>query len=357
MTHRSLIIVSALSLIMIGDAHSHHAATATFDTSSSTEIEGYVTEFRFVNPHVTIKLMVEDDSGESREWIATAPAVAGFRRWGWTGDMLEEGQYVRLVGRKARHDGPMILIERKDIEGGSLLELDPGDGTLVRILEGPKPDQTPDDLVIPNLTLEDGRPNLSGTWLAVEPGSGPRRTSPVLNATGQAIQDQFDPKSDPAFTECAPPGLVRSLTGIQSVRVTQNDDYVVLEQEGDSSRRLIYLDERAAKSAAGSRLGHSVARYEDNALIIETSQLLGGTTSGAGNAVSDQVTTIERYERADDDEHAALQMTLQISDPGHLDGVWQAQWRKLQTHDYTFAETKCQIPMFTNLAAPHTPPQ
>lgn len=344
---RSFVSASVLLVVATHSADAHHAATATFDTSKNMEIEGYVTEFRFANPHVTIKLMVTDQAGGEREWIATAPAVAGFRRWGWTRDMLEPGQYVRLVGRKARHDGPMILIERPDIEGGSLLELNPGDGSLVRVLEGPKPNQTPDDLVVPPLRLEDGRPNLSGTWLAAAPGSGPPRTSPKLNATGQALLDAYDPTLDPAYTHCAPPGLVRSLTGIQSVRVTQNDEYVVIEQEGDASNRLVYLDERAAKSSQKSRFGHSVARYEGNALVIETTQLLGNLSSQRGHELSDQATTTEIYERADDEKNAALQMTLLISDPKHLTDVWEAKWRKPQTHDYAFAETDCQLPVRT----------
>lgn len=344
MTFRAFLPAATIVFIIASSANAHHAASATFITTESTEIEGYVTEFRFVNPHVTIKLMVADENGVQREWIATAPAVAGFRRWGWTKEMLEEGQYVRLVGRKARHDGPMILIERTDIESGNLLELDPSDGFLLRILEGPKPDQTPADLIKPPLQHSDGRPNLSGTWLAVAPGSGSRRTFPTLNASGQALQDNFDPQLDPAYTHCAPPSLVRSLAGIQSVRITQNTDYVVLEQEGDASRRLVYLDGRAAKSADKSRFGHSVARYEGDALIVESNLLLGGTTSGAGNALSDQTTTVERYERADDAEHAAVQMTLRISDPGYMEGDWEVKWRKLQTHDYVFAATNCQLP-------------
>ncbi|MGI9273016.1 MAG: DUF6152 family protein [Woeseiaceae bacterium] len=348
MKFRSRMSIGVLAVLAAGPTNAHHAATATFDTSQSTEIEGYVTEFRFANPHVTIKLMVTDESGEERAWIATAPAVAGFRRWGWTKEMLQEGQYVRLVGRKARHDGPMILIERADIESGSLLELNPDDGSFVRVLEGPKPNQTPDDLVVPPLKLADGRPNLAGTWLAAAPGSGPPRTNPTLNATGQALQDQYDPKLDPAFTACAKPGLVRSLTGIQSVRITQNDDYVLIEQEGDASRRLVYLDGRAAKATDKSRIGHSVARYDGNALIIETSQLLGNLSSGRGHELSDQTTTVERYERADDENHAALQLTLRISDPGHLTDTWEANWRKLQTHDYAFAETNCQLPVFSS---------
>ena len=236
----------------------------------------------------------------------TAPAVAGFRRWGWTEDTLEEGQYVRLVGRKARHGGPMILLERADIEGGRLLEIDPDDGSLVRVLTGPKPDQTPGDLVVPEPTLANGQPNLSGTWLAVEPGSGSRPAPAQFNATGQALQDAFDPTKDPAYTRCEPRSLVGDVTAIQSVRVTQNKDYVVLEYEGPGTRRLIYLDEREARSDEHTRLGHSVARYEGDALVIETSQLLGGLTNGRGNELSDMMTLVDPR-RADDVGDAALE--------------------------------------------------
>ena len=349
MNNRVMLIAVALSAAATFPADAHHAAAATFDTSQTMEIEGYVTDFSFSNPHINISLMVTDESGAELEWVATGPAVAGFRRWGWTGDMLQGGEYVRLVGRKARHNGPMILMERADIEGGSLLELNPADGSLVRVLTGPTPDQTPSDLVIPELTLADGRPNLSGTWLAVEPGSGPRPAAAQFNATGQGLQDAFDPTQDPAYTRCEPRGLVGVITGIQSVRVTQADDYVVLENEGTGTRRLIYLDGRSARSAEHTRLGHSVARYEGDALVIETQQLAGGLSNGRGNALSDRMTTVETYRRADDADNAALGMTLVIDDPGHLAAPWELSWRKLQTHDYEFAKTDCRPPVRDDL--------
>lgn len=345
MIFRRLTAAAMLAATAVYPAYAHHAATATFDTSQDREIEGVVTNFSFVNPHVTITLMVEDDSGVEREWVVTAPAVAGFRRWGWTEDTLEEGQYVRLVGRTARHGGPMILLERADIEGGRLLEIDPADGSLVRVLTGPSPDQTPDDLLVPELTLADGRPNLAGTWLAVEPGSGPRPAAAQFNSTGQALQDAFDPTRDPAYTRCEPRNLAGDVTAIQSVRVTQNEDFVVLEYEGPGTQRLIYLDGRSASTDEHTRLGHSVARYEGDALVIETRQLLGGVTNGRGNALSDLTTLFETYRRADDAENAALEMTMTITDPGHLAAPWELSWRKLQTYDYEFAAVNCRPPV------------
>lgn len=343
-----LILPVLMLLTTISPAQAHHAAAATFDTSQTTEIEGYVKEFSFRNPHITIRLAVTGEDGAEKEWVATAPAVAGFRRWGWTEEMLKEGQFVRLVGRASRLGRPMILIERGDIEGGKLLELNPTDGSLVRILEGPKPDQTP-DLSIPALTLEDGRPNLTGTWLAVAPGAGGPRVNPQFNEVGQALQDSFDPATDDtAFTECATRGYPRVVGNNQSVRVTQKDDYVLIEQEGDGSQKLIYLDGRAAANYEHSLSGHSTAHYDGDTLVVKTTQLLAGLTSPQGNALSDQTTIEERYSRADDSEHAALELQITFTDPGHLSAPWTRGWRKLLTNDYQFAETECQLPVLAN---------
>lgn len=342
------IFVALLATTFCLPAFAHHAATATFDTSQTMEIEGYVREFSFNNPHVTITLAVVDENGMEKDWVASAPAVAGFRRWGWTGDMIEEGQYVRLVGRKARHGGPMILIERGDIEGGKLLELNPDDGSLVRILEGPKPDQTP-DLSIPPLWLENGQPNLSGTWLALDPAAGQNiRTQPQFTAAGQALQDQWDPTKDPAYTRCEPMGLHRVVTAIQSVRVTQRDDYVIIAQEGNNSQRLIYLDDRGPSSDEHSLQGHSTAHYEGNTLVVETDQLLGGPSGGSGVILSDQASIVERYSRADDGEYAALAVDITFTDPINLAAPWKAGWRKLLTSDYEFAETECYLPVLSS---------
>ena len=177
----NLLILFLFSALFAFTLNAHHAATATFDVDLDMEIEGFVREFSFRNPHITIKLDVLNEDRELVEWTATAPAVAGFRRWGWTAEMIEPGQYVRLVGRKSRHGGPMILIENPDINGGRLLEIDPNDGSLIRVLEGPKPDQTP-DVDVPPLKLSNGLPNLNGTYLAIAGGSDLNiRTTPQFS--------------------------------------------------------------------------------------------------------------------------------------------------------------------------------
>lgn len=343
-------IIVVLSITVFGSltVQAHHAANATFDTSQTVEIEGFVKEFNFNNPHVSIVLAVMDENGVESDWVASGPAVAGWRRYaGWSQDTIEEGQFVRLVGRPARHDGPMILMERAEIEGGMLLEINPDDGSLVRVLEGQVPDQTP-DLAIPDQQLPNGQPNLSGTWLAIAPGAASNvRNQPEYTAAGRQLQDAWDPTKDPAYLTCEPRGLQRVVGTNQTMRFTQTDNYVLIEQEDNNTPRLIYLDGRGPATTEHTLRGHSAAHYEGDTLVIETTQLLSGASSGRGTILSDQTTITERYSRADDEQYAALTAEITFTDPVNLAAPLIGGWRKLQTQDYEFAETECVPPVLT----------
>ena len=96
-----------------------------------------------------------------------------------------------------------------------------------------------------------------------------------------------------------------------------------------------------------ARFGHHVARYEDAALVIESSQLLANLASGGGNALSDQTTTVETYRRVDDPKVGPMiQMIMEISDPGHLTGQWIVSWLKIFDPDgLDFIEVDCRLPL------------
>ncbi len=63
-------------------AHAHHSWAGIYDTRKSLTIEGVVTEFLFVNPHLALKMAVRNDAGELEEWTV---------EWGSRRRMLEDG--------------------------------------------------------------------------------------------------------------------------------------------------------------------------------------------------------------------------------------------------------------------------
>jgi hypothetical protein len=244
----------------------------------------------------------------------------------------------------------MILMEREDIEAGSLLEISPVDGSIVRVLYGDAPEPAPPVASIP-LTLANGLPNFSGSWRGGSrggPGSNPW-AGIKLNEAGQTYQDNFDPGTmDLAYTECAPQGLIRMVYAGQRLGITQHDDYLLIDQETDGSQRIIYLDGREPTSNELTPMGHSVGRYEGDTLIVETDRLLGGPTGPRGNVLTDQVTVLETYRRADSGTESAVQLEVSITDPGHLSEPWVSSLRKTLTADSEFVVADCRIPVLTD---------
>ena len=338
-------------ILAAGTVHAHHNSAAVFSTAD-VEIEGFVTEFNFKNPHLNIILAVADENGVETEWMATGPGPTPFRRWGWTPDTVQPGQYLRIFGRKSRDGGPMVLMDAPDIHGGRIVELDPADGSIVRTIAGSSTVSRPSReaataTAIPTLDLRhgDGRPNLNGMWLGSRDGLG--RDNPPLNARAAAEQARFDPfEDDPAFTECADAGLVRQATSIRPLRITQHDNRLVFEYEEFAARRVIYLDGRGPESEEHTLFGHPLARYEGDALIIETTQLLGNLSGPLGNALSDRATTVETYRRVDDPASGpAIELRMVITDPGNLTRAWEIGTIKYYTADpYDVVEVDCRLP-------------
>ena len=345
MTSRAMLFIGIGVLLGSAPAHAHHAWAAVF-TDEYTEIEGYVTEYNFKNPHVNIMLSVTDNDGVETQWMATGPAAPPFRRWGWSEDTVEVGQYLRLRGRTSRTGASMIVLVGDDIQAGRFLELDPSDGSVIRAVVGTVAENSePTQLASLPLALADGRPNFTGMWLG-----GPRDGRPPapFNAVGAALQDRFDALDDPAFATCSDPGLVRQVAFTpHPMRVMQYDDRVVFEYEEHGGRRVIHLDGRGPETPGHSRFGHHVARYDGDRLVIESSQLLPNLASGGGNALSDRTATVEVYRRADDPELGpVIEMSMAITDPGHLTEPWNVRWRKIYTAEpFDFIEVDCRLPL------------
>ena len=340
-----LMAVVFLTLGVSSQGIAHHAAGAVF-TDEEIEVEGVVSEFNFVNPHVNIMLNVTDETGAETLWMVTGPAAPPMRRWGWTADTLQPGQLIRFAGKSSRTGAPMLLIESAEIQSGRFVELDPADGSIIRRLqEAPDDSQAPDASISVALALDDGHPNLGGMWLG-----GLGRTPnppPPLSDAGAALQAEFDALNDPAFAECADHGLVRQAMSGHPLRITQNDDHVLFEYEQGAATRVIHLDGRGPESDEHTDYGYHVARYEGDALVVETSQLLGRLTGTRGNALSDSSTVTETYRRVDSAElGAVLELTLLVNDPEHLSGPWQMTWQKNHAAtDYRFVEVDCALPL------------
>ena len=83
---------------------SGHHSTAAFDTTRVVKIEGTVTQFRWINPHASIKIdgMTEGDDADGLWTIEmTAPNV--LINQGWTRTALKVGDKVTMFANPLRN--------------------------------------------------------------------------------------------------------------------------------------------------------------------------------------------------------------------------------------------------------------
>ena len=334
------VIISSLALVFMADqAFAHHSFAASFVDDEIVR-EGVINRYIFRNPHVLIYMDVMDENGERMEWMVEGSAATSLRNRGWSAETVHPGEHVRITGKAGRDGKPMISMENVEV-------LDPDSRTVLR-----NPSQelnesqaaTAEIVSIP-LRLADGRPNLTGAWVQGRGGPGFRNHRlPPFNEAGAALQAQWDPINDPQVA-CEDPSLVRQAGFTpHPVRIEQYDDHVAISYEEYGGVRTIYFDDRDI-SDEYRRLGQSVARYEGDTLVIESTRIPSNPTGTPGHWLSDQTTTVETYRRLDDPTQGSMvEMEMIIRDPGYMTEPWEMVWKKLYRENYEFIPVECYAP-------------
>ena len=339
-----LTLVFAVLALASQQLKAHHSFASTFHYDETISIEGVVTRYSFRNPHVNIFFDVENEDGSTTPWLAEGESATMLRREGWANDSISVGDRVRVSGNSTLDGSPMVSIQ-------SAALLDPATGAIARVLSG-EVDESPEAAAATFVPLErpffleDGRPNLSGVWHGDgSPYTRLRDPDMPFNDAGRAFQASYNEINDPQVF-CQRPGLIRQAGMTHyGIRITQAEDHVLLEYEEYGNRRVIYFDDRAALGVH-SHFGDSIARYENNRLIIETTNLLPNMATAEGNRLSDQTQVVQTFERADQEGYGAIMvMTTTTRDPVHLAEEFVLVNGKVAVEDQPFIENDCTPPL------------
>ena len=87
------------AMIMTSDCALAHHSFAMFEYGTSTELEGTVQEFKYVNPHAFITLKVKGKDGRVETWTLEGQPTAMLEREGWTAKTLKPGDQIKLIIR------------------------------------------------------------------------------------------------------------------------------------------------------------------------------------------------------------------------------------------------------------------
>ena len=167
---------------------------------------------------------------------------------------------------------------------------------------------------------------------------------PHLNDKGRE-NFPLDQSKDPGFTECVPWGFGREIFAPHQLRIEQHPDHLVMQYgEWDITRIIPVKGAKTDKDVTHTAMGHSVAHYEGNELVIETTHITEGNFIGVAYH-SDQLSAVERYTRSDTEEGMVLEMEVTFTDPVILTGPVVAKkiWSWAPDQEI-YAYDSCRIP-------------
>ena len=338
--HRGFVVAAVL---VAGPAAAHHGI-GTFDTRQEVTITGAVTGVDFVNPHSWLYLDVTGPDGTVAAWRCEMRSATTLRRSGWSPEMFKQGEPVTISGAPDRSDPTSCYVATIVFADGSSAD------RYGQLSKAPAPRGVERAARLPS-----GEPNLSGDWApeqlvmtdprgrggalvplsqvqSFEPGANTPenarqyRTRDVeLTPAGREKADAFEtysPQHNPRM-RCETTSIVFDWTYDGAVnRITQTADTVTLEYGQLGFTRTIHLNmtEHPA-TIEPSRAGHSIGRWENDVLVVDTVGFAPGVLSPPV-LHTDRLHVVERFSLDPTGAGPTLMRSYTADDPVYFAGTY-----------------------------------
>jgi len=340
-----------------------HHGIANFDLNSDLALEGTIERVEFLNPHSWLYVTVTDNSGDSVDWRCEMRGATVLRRSGWSEDMFVAGETISITGSPDREDPTTCYLSTAVFANGSSVDrygqLEPPEAAIGEN----RPAQ-----------LSDGTPNISGDWAAEQqvmtdprgqmgmlvrlsqaddfaPGESPtgvgfpgargttisladdpvdaywnrRPTSMPLTEAGLAAIEGLDfSTGDNPRLACKPTNIIFDWYFEMDInRIVQSGDTIRMLYGSMGVERTIHLDQTGHPTdIEPSVSGHSIGRWDDGVLIVDTIGFRPGILNADGRVPhSDQLHVVERFSL--DPATQALRREYTAEDPLYFDGQFR----------------------------------
>ena len=112
--------LAAVVLMAAASGAVAHHATTMYDKQVERQLEGTVKEFEWVNPHIRIQLLV-NENGKAAPYAIEAGSPNGMTGRGWKSTTLKPGDKVTFTVNPLRTGEPNGLFVRVVLPDGNVL--------------------------------------------------------------------------------------------------------------------------------------------------------------------------------------------------------------------------------------------
>lgn len=346
-------------------AVAHHGG-GTFDGRKEIELTGKLTRLDLINPHSWIYFDVTDKDGKVSKYRCEMRSATVLRRSGWTKEMFKPGQRITIQGAPDRLDPNSCYVNTIILEDGSRTD------RYGQFTKGAAP--------VPKRELRrpNGDPNISGDWAPEQlvmtdprgrggalvplstvgqykpgegriggpPGAGrgvqQRYRGAELTELGQkaaANFGTFSVKDNPRM-RCETTSVIFDWTFDGPInRITQNKDTIVLQYGQLGFTRTIHMNQATHPAKIKpSRAGHSIGRWENDVLIVDTVGFAPGVLSPPV-LHSEQLHVVERFSL--DTKAMTLTRSYAAEDPVYFKGQYAGS-EVVQVADLPYNPDPCK---------------
>jgi hypothetical protein len=295
-TTRTNLILLTMSIPAAVPASAHHSQ-AMFDTTQEILVEGIISRFDWVNPHMYLIVASTGPDGEPAlvegEGLAITQALVD----GLDRDALQPGTHVVMRANPNRS----------------------GWGKQVRILDVTTQDGEIHPFYAANSRDRRLTPaaSMTGHWApsraAVGAGFGALARFPITPA-GRAAQAEMA-ADGLCFVEPVP--FLAVLDEMRAIDIGNSEVTLHFENSGDHVLRTVYMNTEHPADVLPSRHGHSVGRWEGDTLVIDT-VAYEPNAMGIGSNVpsSPGKHTVERLTLTP--ERTRIRYEIMVEDPVYL---------------------------------------
>ncbi|MFP6829169.1 MAG: DUF6152 family protein [Gammaproteobacteria bacterium] len=318
---------SAMLLVMAAPSlYGHHSVGPNFDLAQEIVLMGAViTEFKFVNPHVYLYVEVPGEKGAIADWRCEMAAASRLKRRGWTAETLVPGQTISIDGSPGRREENVCHVTTITREDGSILAEYAGRPTPAEASTA-----LASDAVIRSRPayLSNGQPNLRGPWVSTQPSLDMPEIEPT--AAGEQAGAGLVRHFDSPVLRCQPTNILFDWIFERMTNdIYQDDDTITLQYGYLDIVRTIHLGRSEHPTTnSPSALGHSIGRWENDVLVVDTIGFERGVLDHVGRSAgfpmhSDQWHVVERYEV--EANGRTLTRTYTFDDPLFMQGTYAGQ--------------------------------
>ncbi len=308
-------------VLMVAVATSAHHSHSSLDRNNIQTHRGTVTKYDWRMPHVFIKVMAPNPAGKVVEYSIEVLHPPAMIERGWSKTSLKPGDQITWQGAADKNPNRAY---------SGLKWLEKSDGTRLEMEK--------------RVVAIEPSSDFTGLWVRDLRGGRPHYKPPAdwpYTKLAQALVDNFDESQNPQVS-CRNPGPPKATLLPYPMKIKRPDDQaIIFDYELREKQRVIHLD-RNHPAGVPSAMGHSVGWFEDDVLVIETTNFVAdrwGSHTGVDS--SDQKHLLERIAISDDGLALEIQMT--VTDPVYLSEPVNIDYFMAKIADRELIDVDCTL--------------